>query len=406
MKTGSEEAPWSTQSTGYNSNGTIYYQSSSNGKARLRSLASCYSYTRTSPKQLNPHGFVSYKSRMTSGKLKAQTYAAYYGETYFNGPTSQATDPGQASAARQNAEARASADISQAIAGCTNFAVSAVELTQTLRMLGSPMRNIANLATSLVGKGRRPDRSAQASWVDRPVNFDRTVGTIEASSALTLQFNLGVRPLLSDMYAIAGDYLGMKDFNPGASKSLIVAQAKGYQEVNDRVIEPVVSFIASNPSPYAINNRRYQAFCSIKAAFGVDPVKMYQMKQRYLNLSPSSVAWELVPASYIVDYVYDIGSYLHNCQQMAFYNQFLIYCQYQSLRVTTNLFEGIPFGYHPSITGGLYGLSGSGFSKCTRYDRTYPTSLIQNKPVLRSFDELSKTQWSNVAALLARPFCR
>lgn len=407
MKIGSRTANWSATQTGYKSNdGSIDNQSRTNGVKVIEALTSLYTVSRTSPKQLNPHSFVCEKSRMTSGKVRSKTSLAYHGEVYFNGPTSMPTDPGGAVAARQNAQARAAADISQAIVGCTNFAVSAVELGKTLQMLGSPMKNIANLATSLIGKGRKPDRGARAAWVDRPVNFDRTIGTIDGLSSTTLQFNLGVQPMLSDIYAITGGYLGMKDFKPGNSKSLVIAQAKGYEEASDRVLEPVVSFLSTNPAPIAWNNRRYEAFCSIRAAFGVDPVKMYQMKERYINLSPSSVAWELVPASYVIDYVYDIGSYLHNCQQMAFYNQFLIYCQYQDFRVTTNLFDNVPYGIHPNITGGFYGLDGSGFSKRIRYDRTYPSSLIQNKPVLRSFDELSKRQWSNVAALLARPFCR
>jgi len=341
-----------------------------------------------------------------NGTVKHKLYADSHGEVYMSGPTAYATSPSGAALANTNAKAIASSDIISSIVGSSNFAVSAVELSQTLRMLGSPMKSIAQLATSLVGRGTKPERSAMRVWVDRPNNFRRDVGVLDGLSGTTLQFNLGVRPLLNDIYTIAGEYLNMKNYDSGPSKSIVYATAKGYDEVTDSVLSPVNGFSPFSPEPIAKNDRRYRSWCSITAAFGLSAVNMYQMKQRYINLSPSSIAWELVPASFVIDYVYDIGSYLHNNQQIAMYNQYLLYCQYQSLRVTTNMFSDVPYGKHANIASGFYGFSGSGFSRRVSYDRSYPTSLIQNAPVLRSFDEQSKTAWSNVAALMARPFCR
>ena len=45
-----------------------------------------------------------------------------------------------------------------------------------------------------------------------------------------------------------------------------------------------------------------------------------RMVSTYTSMNPASIKWELVPYSFVVDWFYDIGSYLRGCETSTIYS--------------------------------------------------------------------------------------
>lgn len=74
------------------------------------------------------------------------------------------------------------------------------------------------------------------------------------------------------------------------------------------------------------------------------------------SLNPASIAWELVPFSFVADWFYDVGSYLRDMESFWLYrNQFVsAYSTRTSMRVGTCRCSSSGNGYAPAILDGGY----------------------------------------------------
>lgn len=115
-------------------------------------------------------------------------------------------------------------------------------------------------------------------------------------------------------------------------------------------------------------------------------------------MDPASIAWELTPFSFIVDYVYDIGSYLRNLESSRVLTGGLQhgYVTQSSKIATTSVIAG-----NGKRVGGIsYSGTREGTSEDKMMSRTMLLSMPQ--PSLPVFSlGLGSTQLFNVAAVLS-----
>lgn len=119
----------------------------------------------------------------------------------------------------------------------------------------------------------------------------------------------------------------------------------------------------------------------------------------FTSLNPANIAWELIPGSFLVDYIFDVGGYLRNCENAMLYSSsFLGGYVTQGTLITT---EGRHTGSHRYDDYGLDALVNVFGSDRTASKLRQPLSSIP-LPNLPKFSlDLSSGQLTNVAALLA-----
>lgn len=158
--------------------------------------------------------------------------------------------------------------------------------------------NIGGAARTLLGgnpgRGRRDDGRRQPS-------VPPTTGTL-AGDFLSLQY--GWKPLLSDIYgaceALANTVTGVKPVVYSASASV---SRKGNE---DYTLLP----IAGHAPPC---NGRRTISASMRGYIEYSILSEFAESLKNTGLSnPLSVAWELVPWSFVVDWAYPVGTFLNN----------------------------------------------------------------------------------------------
>lgn len=67
--------------------------------------------------------------------------------------------------------------------------------------------------------------------------------------------------------------------------------------------------------------------CRVVGTYQIKPTVWTQLAN-YTSLNPVSIAWELLPYSFVVDWVYDVGGYLRNLENALLYDQSLLHAYY------------------------------------------------------------------------------
>jgi hypothetical protein len=158
---------------------------------------------------------------------------------------------------------------------------------------------------------------AQASQLRRMFNytqkvedytrtFTRRFGVIKLASQMWLEYVYGVKPLVSSVFSVADEMIRhvinrTERFRARYSSynlplTAAISTSNGYQDI------PVVggSFKSS-------------------VTFGIDLESRDWDAARFSSLNPASIAWELVPYSFVVDWFLDIGGYLRNLETSLLY---------------------------------------------------------------------------------------
>lgn len=95
-----------------------------------------------------------------------------------------------------------------------------------------------------------------------------------------------------------------------------------YQEIpitargRSKTVTPVRT--VSLESPPTVSTGSISDRCEIKAVYSPD-LNFAQIAGRYSSLNPASIAWELLPYSFVVDWFYDIGGYIRNLETALVY---------------------------------------------------------------------------------------
>lgn len=83
--------------------------------------------------------------------------------------------------------------------------------------------------------------------------------------------------------------------------------------------------------------------CKMTGLYRVQSPSLTQTLAGYTSLNPAAIAWELMPYSFVVDWIYDIGSYIRNMESAMIYG--------------ANIYNGYSvIGYRRVSMGSLYGV--------------------------------------------------
>lgn len=116
-----------------------------------------------------------------------------------------------------------------------------------------------------------------------------------------LAFQYGWKPLAQDVFDTVNGILG------GRSNLCIArARASDTDTVTLRAGIPTSGFIE-------VQKIEYSCWVEIKCKFDINSNAANDLS-RYTSLNPVSIAWELVPFSFVVDWVVDVGGYLRNLE--------------------------------------------------------------------------------------------
>lgn len=208
-------------------------------------------------------------------------------------------------------------------------------------------------------------------------------GSTKALANGWCEYTYGLSPLLSDIHGIATNIVGF-------TRNCVV-KASASQAINLRNSSTVIYGDWTGPA-----KREYTGF--VKSSFGVRLRPNFDTSfARWTSLNPLSVAWELMPYSFVVDWVFDVGSYMRNLEtSMLMATYFLD--GYESLLVK---YEGVA-SCSSRVSGGLNSyadLVASGSFGQTVFNRSI--LLSYPAPSLPSFKlDLGSNRLLSAAALL------
>jgi len=180
---------------------------------------------------------------------------------------------------------RALSRLNDSIRGDLDLGVSLAEFAQTRRMVGEAVANIRHFALSGFGTSR------------------------DLANGL-LVWKYGWKPLFSDLFGALNESLNIalttiRKVHGSASDTL---DGKSLQDIH---------FFGYGPKPWIAENRyKGKASCRIVLVLEVPGVSL----DRWSSLNPVSLGWELIPYSFVVDWVYDVGSFLRNTETAFLYN--------------------------------------------------------------------------------------
>lgn len=183
-------------------------------------------------------------------------------------------------------------DLYEAVRGSIDLAIDLLERESTMKMV-KPAGTIAHTFVNVVNTIRRIKR-------------DPKVG-LDVASNLWLQYTYGIKPLVSTMYGF------MEAFTkPQRGRVKVRGRASEHDEftrLGGTAGTTMKSFI--NDSARC----EHVAWLNLKPDFLLDYGSLS-------SLNPASIAWELVPYSFVADWVFDIGGYLRNLESAMMYNRF------------------------------------------------------------------------------------
>jgi len=270
------------------------------------------------------------------------------------------------------------------VRGGLDLAVSLAEIGSTFRMLSRAAtllnpRNYLRVAGGLFSPKRRVKGGRH-----KGDSLSGLGGTRDIANGY-LEWKYGWKPMMQDVYDAADEALRfvlnrVKRFEARGTKSL------GFDS-------PVDQVIANIPCKVSYKGTR-RVSCTISVEMEVP-----QDLSRWTSYNPISIGWELVPYSFVVDWVFDIGSYLRNVESALLYHS-LFRSGYVSYLYVSDVKASCSYAdYSPSssIRFQLLGASGAFLQRDFRRDK-----LIQfpfpNPPKLKV--DLGSSQLLSAASLL------
>lgn len=179
---------------------------------------------------------------------------------------------------------------------------------QALTKLNSLVRGDLDLAVDIAQLGQTRRMIREIGKVSRLANSVRDLWSGRALANGWLEFQYGWRPLLSTIFGLADESVRYVLNN--------VTTYRGSSLTKEVSEVPVSWFVASNKIPMNLQLKRKQA-CSIVVEMDVRGFDL----ARFSSLNPASLAWELIPYSFVVDWFVDIGSWIRNMETGLLYRQ-------------------------------------------------------------------------------------
>lgn len=175
------------------------------------------------------------------------------------------------------------------VRGSLDLAVDAFEAHQASNMVSKSLKGLRSLEHTLVdifeAVRARKIRTASSKW---------------------LEWTYGWKPLASSIYGSYEQLIGASHTKHVRARMKMVDERRTLQ---------------GSPWSAAINDdiSSYCSYrCLIDCEFGLNE-NVLQDLARFTSLNPVSIAWELMPYSFVVDWVIDIGGYLRDYESAWLY---------------------------------------------------------------------------------------
>jgi hypothetical protein len=192
--------------------------------------------------------------------------------------------------------------LSDLVRGSLDLSVALGEAGTTAKMLKSTAQLLG------LAKGRRP--------------YSGFGGTKDIANGY-LQWKYGWKPLMSDIFDAANESINL------SVNFITKVKARARMPLRGNLSSVSYPTVGSCPNvPFVrtlTGGWKQSAFqrCEIGVCLGL-PQKVHDIA-RWSSLNPASIAWELMPYSFVVDWFVDIGSYLRNFETGLLYNSLFKY---------------------------------------------------------------------------------
>lgn len=261
-------------------------------------------------------------------------------------------------------------NLSSAIRGSTDLSIDGLQARQNAR-LGHDVKGVLKLAR----------RAVRYSGIGRRVVTVKTA--VKALSSAWLQLQYGWKPLLEDIHGVASE---LKNIYTNTGKMY-----KGRAGTSGTRVDP-----ASQGYWNGVTNvhTSYSYRCQV-GCYLVIPETPETSAARLTSLNPVSMAWELLPYSFVVDWFINIGNYLRALETAMIYQSYFRngYVSYSNRVDSSAVFSVV--GPPPDVWEGSYAMNLSTVGNERHKLASFP---YPKKPILNP--KFGSGRLLNAAALL------
>lgn len=178
-------------------------------------------------------------------------------------------------------------DLYDQLRGSVDLSVDIAQAGQAKAMVSSLVRALRVYADTFDKMKRLRTKDAANAW---------------------LQFQYGWRPLANSIYGTLDQTLKQR-----STQRFFKIRAKGFDRDREKRNEYHISSTLPVRTQFDISNR-----CFIHADFNLSGDHLEALAG-YTSLNPVSIAWELMPYSFVIDWAVDVGGYLRNFESALLY---------------------------------------------------------------------------------------
>jgi len=176
----------------------------------------------------------------------------------------------------------------------------------TVAKLSDKVRGDLDVSVDLAEAGKT---AKMFRVMDNVINYTKTFrkkwGLLKVPANAWLEYTYGVKPLLSTIYGVANENLRVV-INKTAKFSARTTEVYRPKTCGVNTIFGMVDFPCIGD-------------IKVSLTIGVDMRTEQFDLARWSSLNPVSIAWELMPYSFVVDWFYNVGGYLRNMETYLLY---------------------------------------------------------------------------------------
>jgi hypothetical protein len=179
---------------------------------------------------------------------------------------------------------------------------------QALNRLTDKVRGDLDVSIDLAESGKTLKMlKLQDQIIDLSKTFVKRFGPIRAASKAWLSYTYGFKPTLQTLYGIADENL-----------RVVINKTQRYRARASENWYPTTASINTVVGPVAFPIVKGSPV-KVSVTYGCDLRTDQFDLARWSSLNPVSIAWELMPYSFVVDWFYSVGSYLRNMETYLLY---------------------------------------------------------------------------------------
>lgn len=173
---------------------------------------------------------------------------------------------------------------------------------------------------------------------DYTKTFTRKFGVLKTAGSAWLAYTYGAKPLVQSIYATAEESI----------RIVINKMERVKARANDYSYKPKRVYVSTVYGALYRDLRKWE--CKTSVTLGITYRGAAPDWDNFTSLNPVSIAWELLPYSFVVDWVYDIGGYLRAVETgMLYANRFVQGYQTNLIAYKGEIYQS--FNYTSAPTG-------------------------------------------------------